>query len=692
MKDYKTDKINNICLLGHGGSGKTSLAETLAFNAGLIDRLGKVVDGTTYSDYDPEETKRTISIGMSLAAIEHNNSKINVMDTPGYFDFVGEVMEAVKVSEAAVIVLSGKSGVAVGTEKTWAYAEENNISASFFISKLDEENADFDKTYKQIRDTFGSKCVAFQLPIFESGVLTGSVDVICKKAYKYSNGKPNEIEMPEDIKAKLGDIFEGIKEAVAETSEDLMEKYFSGEDFTDEELHNGIRAAITGRSIFPVFCGSAVQNVGTNVMMDIISGYFPTPAEANPVKGKNSKGEEVSIKISESGSLKAFVFKTIADPFVGRITFFKVISGMLKGDMAIYNANKDKSEKVAQVFSLVGKKQVAATKFSAGDIGAVAKLQFTQTGDTLCTENDVMLFDGIDFPEPMISMAIYPKSKGDEEKISTGLHKLQDEDQTFKTHINTETHQTIISGIGEQHLDIITSKLKAKYNVDVVLEAPIIAYRETLRKKVFAEGKHKKQSGGHGQYGHVKMEFEPGETEDLIFEEKVFGGSVPRQYYPAVEKGLRESILKGVLAGYPVVNLKATLLDGSYHDVDSSEMAFKLAAHIAFKTGMEAASPVLLEPIDYVEVFIPDEYMGDIIGDLNKRRGHILGMNPQDGGIQQVVAYVPQSEMVKYATDLRSMTQARGQYKMKFERYDEAPTLISKKVMDDAKRKKEEEN
>lgn len=693
MKDYSSDKIRNVCLMGHGGAGKTTLAEAMLFNTGVLDRLGKVADGTTAMDYDPEEIRRKVTISTAIAPCEWKGHKINVIDTPGYFDFVGEVKQGTRVADSAVIVVSGKSGVAVGTEKSWQYAREQGIPRMFFVNKMDEENANFFNVFDQLVNTFGKGVVAFEIPIIEGEKFVGLVDVIDMKAKKFDKDKMTEIDIPAGLVDKISSIREGVNEAIAETDEELMEKFFAGEEFTHEEIIKGLRIGVDDGSIVPVYCGSAVTNYGVKAIMDAILEEMPSPVDRPSVKGrKPGTDEPVEFKTAADAPLSALVFKTIADPFVGKISMFRVYSGTFKSDSIVFNTTSEKTEKTAQVFMMRGKKQVPVDKLVAGDIGAVAKLQHTNTNDTLCEQGKQITLDKIEFPVPSISLAVEPKSKGDEEKISSGLHKLQDEDPTFKVAVNTETHQTLISGVGEQHLDVIVSKLKAKFGVSVNLIEPRVPYRETIKKKVKVEGKHKKQSGGHGQYGHVWIEFEPGQEEDLVFEEKIFGGSVPKQYHPAVEKGLREAIFKGILAGYPVVNLKATLVDGSYHDVDSSEMAFKIAARLAYKKGLPIASPALLEPIAHVEVYVPDSYMGDIIGDLNKRRGRILGMNPQEDGVQQVVADVPQAEMAKYATDLRSMTQGRGSFKLWFERYEEAPSMIANKVIEEAKRHMEEDD
>ncbi len=692
MKDYSVEKLRNICLLAHGGGGKTTLAEAMMFNTGVLDRLGKVTDGTTTSDYDPEEIKRKISISTSMAPCEWLDHKINVIDTPGYFDFVGEVMQGIRVAESAVIVVSAKSGVSVGTEKSWAYAKETGAARIFFVNKMDEENANFNATYEKMLDTFGNSVIPFQIPIYEDDKYVGYVDIINMTAKKFQKDKLTDADIPSDLADRISQVKNSLNELIAETDEELMEKFFSGDEFTAQELQKGIKAGIADGTITPVFCGSAYRNLGVLELMNAIVSFMPSP-EAMKVKAeKAGKDEFVEIKPDPAAPLAALVFKTIADPFVGKISMFRVYSGTMKADSSVFNSTTERLEKIGQIFVMRGKKQLPTDKLIAGDIGGVAKLAGTNTNDTLCDQANKVILDKIVFPDPAISMAVEPKAKGDEEKISSGLHKLQDEDPTFKVSINTETHQTLISGVGEQHLDVIVSKLKAKFGVSVNLVNPKIPYRETIKKKVKVEGKHKKQSGGHGQYGHVWIEFEHGDTEDLTFKEKIFGGSVPKSYHPAVEKGLREAIVHGVLAGYPVVNLKATLVDGSYHDVDSSEMAFKIAARLAYKKGMPLASPVLLEPIVHVEVFVPENYMGDIIGDLNKRRGRILGMNPLEDGQQQVEAEVPQSEMFKYATDLRSMTHGRGYFKLWFERYEEAPSIVANKVIEEAKKNMVEEN
>ena len=692
MKDFPSSQIRNVCLAAHGGAGKTTLAEAMLFNSGAIDRIGKVLEGNTTTDFDPEEIKRQISICTALAPCEWKDHKINIIDTPGYFDFVGELKQGMRVADAALIVIPAKGGIAVGTEKAWEYADEIKIPKIIFVNKIDEENSNFSSVVEQARQVFGNSIVPVQVPILENNLAKGFVDIIKMKAFKYEKG--NSIEIPFDaaIEADVSSFRNMLSETIAETSEELMNKFFNGEEFTAEELFHGLCSGIKNMEIVPLLCGSASQNMGIKDLLDAIAAFLP-PSDYKPdIKGKKSGSNELVIRnIDVDQPVSALIFKTIADPYVGKISMFKVYSGILKPDSTVLNSSTGKTEKISHIFTLRGKKQIQLNQAVAGDIAAVAKLQFVNTGDTLCNPANPIILEGISFPKPAISMGIEPKAKGDEEKISSGLHKLLEEDPTFKLENNAETKQLLISGIGEQHLDVIVSKLKTKFGVSVNLTDLKIPYRETIKKKVKVEGKHKKQSGGHGQFGHVWIEFEPGNQEDLAFEEKIFGGSVPKQYIPAVEKGLREAMQKGILAGYPVVHLKATLIDGSFHPVDSSEMAFKVASSLAYRKGIAEASPVLLEPIVSAEIYVPNVYMGEIIGDLNKKRGRVLGMNTLEKGIQEVVAEIPMAEMLKYATDLRSMTQGRGRFTMKFERYDEAPPNVAFKVIEEAKKHMEKE-
>jgi elongation factor G len=691
MKDYPAVRIRNIALLGHGGSGKTTFAEAVMFNAKAIDRFGKVADGNTTMDFDAEEIRRKFSINTALAAIEWNDCKINLLDTPGYFDFVGEVYQGLRVADGAVVLVPAKDGVAVGTEKSVKYLRDRGLPVVFFIGKMDEENANFERSLTQLQTNFGNQVKPFFLPILEGGKMKGFVDILTQKAFMNgANGVATEAPIPAGMVDEAAVALEAMKEHAAESDEALMEKFFSGEEFTPEEMLKGLSESIVAGTVYPVFCGSAGANWGMRIVMDRLVALLPTAISAATVPAKRLDGSETSVKIDPTGPLAAIVFKTIADPFVGRISMFRVYSGVLKANSTVYNPVTEKDERVGSLFLMIGKKQVLTEQVAAGDIGAVTKLIYTSTNDTLCEKAKPVLLPRTEFPTPCLSMAVEGKAKGDDEKISAGLHKLKDEDPVFTMGYNAETHQLLLAGIGEQHLDVLISKLKSKFNVEATLIEPRVPYRETIRKKVRVEGKHKKQSGGHGQFGHVWVEFEPGPAEGLTFEEHIFGGSVPKQYHPGVEKGLQDAIKKGVLAGYPMVHLKASLVDGSYHDVDSSEMAFKIAARLAYKAGIPLAGPVLLEPICTVDVYIPDSNLGDIMGDMNKRRGRIVGVNPIEHG-QEVVAEVPQSEMAKYANDLRSMTQGRGWYKIAFARYDTAPQLISDKVIAEAKLHMKEE-
>lgn len=692
MKNYPAAKIRNLALAGHGGSGKTAFAEAILFNAKATDRLGRSADGNTVLDFDPEEIRRKISINTAVATCEWRDCKINLIDTPGDFDFLGEVMEGVRVADSVLVLVSAKDGVAVGTEKAVRQARKKNLPVIFMVSRMDEANANFEKALESLTATFGAKVIPFTLPIVQDGKMTGVVDVIARQAYNldHKSGTATPVAAPAAQQALIDSLQDTLNEAAAESDEALMEKFFSGESFSSEEQVQGLRTAILAGSVYPVFVGAGTANWGISFTMDRLVNLIPSPSEMPSPNAENSDGQTVELKAENNAPLAAFVFKTIADPFVGRISLFRVYAGTMKANTSVYNPNKEKDERIGGLFMMMGKKQLNADQIVAGDIGAVTKLLVTTTNDTLCEKGKAVIMPPIKFPVPCLSLAILPKVKGEEEKIMAGLHKLQDEDPVFSVKNDAETHQMVLSGLGEQQLDVLRSKLKSKFNVEATLEEPRVPYRETIRKKVKVQGKHKKQSGGHGQFGDVWIEFEPGPSEGLTFEEKIFGGSVPKSFHPAVEKGLQDAIVKGVLAGYPVVNLKATLVDGSYHDVDSSEMSFKIAARLAYKSGLPQASPVLLEPISTCQIHIPDNYLGDIMGDMNKRRGRIVGINPDDDG-QVVSAEVPTSEMAKYATDLKSMTQGRGWYTIEFARYEQAPQLVSDKVIADAKHRLEED-
>ncbi len=687
MKLYDTSNIKNFVLLGHGNAGKTSLAEAMLYTSGNIDRMGKTTDGNTVMDFDPEEIKRKFSISTAMASCEWNGVKFNILDTPGYFDFVGEVQSAVRVADAAIIVLSGKSGLTVGAEKAWDYCEEHGLPRIFFINKVDDERVNYQGVLQQLKDKYGKKIAPFQLPLREGEKITGFINVVEGEARKFDGNRTITAEMPDGMEDDLAPLKEMINEAVAETSEELMEKYFGGEAFTLPEMYEALRSGVSAGDVVPVLCGSASNHLGIPSLMNAINAYFPAPDFRDGfITGTKQDGSSSRLKIDVADPLSALVFKTVADPYVGKLSYFKVFSGQMTPDTTVYNMNKDINEKIGKIYVVQGKKQIEVERLNAGDIGAVAKLTKTGTGDTLSGLNHPLQLDGISFSKPNMSLAVVPKAKGEEEKIAQGLTKLMEEDKTFVLENNKETRQQILKGLGDQHIDVIVSKLRNKFGVEISFDKPKVAYREAIRKKVKVEGKHKKQSGGHGQYGHVWIEFEPGEVDGLTFEEKVFGGSVPKGYFPAVEKGLTEAMQQGVLAGYPMVSLKATLVDGSYHDVDSSEMAFKIAANLAYKAGMEQASPVLLEPIGHLSVTVPDSYTGDIIGDINKRRGQMLGMSPAGAGMTVIEGEVPMAEMHTYASDLRSMTQARGSFAFEFERYQDAPQNIVDKIVAESKK------
>lgn len=685
MKGYPSDKIRNVALIGHGGCGKTILTEAMLYTTKVVNRLGKVEDGNTVSDYDKEEIARKISISTSLIPIEWKEHKYNILDTPGYFDFVGEVSSALRVAGGAIILLDASSGIEVGTEKVWKYIDERKMPKFIFMNKMDKENVNFDKILSDLREKFGKAIAPFAIPLGEMNHFKGFINVVDMIGREYNGKECVDIPLTDEMINMIAPVREMLIESVAESDEVLMEKFFSGEEFTSEEFHEGLRKGILAGDIVPLLVGSAVNNIGIHTLLDMISDYMPSPKDMKPFEGIDGKsGKPIERRIDHAEPFSSYVFKTVVDPYVGKISLLNVVSGELRADMEIYNPEKEEVEKVGNLFLLRGKNQVPVDRVVAGDIAAIAKLQYASTGDTLCDKSHPIKFNRIEFPEPTLFMAVEPKNKGDEEKIGVGLNRLTEEDPTFMIVRNAETKQTLIGGQGDIHINVITNKLKHKFGVDVQLVDQRIPFRETIKGKADVQGKHKKQSGGHGQYGDVKIRFEPA-SEDFIFAEEVFGGAVPRQYIPAVEKGLRECLDTGVLAGYPVVNLKAILYDGSYHDVDSSEMAFKIAASMAFKKGLEMAKPILLEPVMHVEIVIPEEYMGDIMGDMNKRRGRILGMEPIGDGNQRVVAEAPQVELLKYAIDLRSMTQARGSFTMKFVRYDEMPQQLSQKIIETSK-------
>ncbi len=683
---YTANSIRNICLLGHSGAGKTALAESLLYMTGAIDRMGKNADGNTVCDYDPEEIRRNISISTALVPLEYKKVKINVLDTPGGFDFSGAVMEALRAADAAVIVCSAKDGITVGFEKAWNYCEERNMPRFIYISKVDEENSDYNATLEALRERYGNKIAPVVIPIWDGNKkVTGIIDVLNKRAYEMQKMKRVEIAVPDDKMSVIEEFTDALKEAVAETDEELMDRFFEGDDFTYAEMVKGMHTGVKDLSMFPVLCGSGVTCLGSLMLMDHIIDLLPNPVEGNYHKATTADGTVEEFVVSPGGVPSAFVFKTVSDQY-GKYSYVKVLSGEINSDTTLVNARTGETEKLGRLYAMCGKKASEVKCLTCGDIGAIGKMDKVKTGDTLCDPRKVVNLKGIPYAAPCYSMAIAPKVKGQEEKVGTGLNRLNDEDPSFTLENNAETHQLVISGAGDQHLDVLVAKLKSRFGVDAVLAPAKVAYREKIKKKVEAHGRHKKQTGGSGQFGDVWVRFEPQEEQDeLIFDVAVVGGAVPKNFNPAVEKGLQEAVQRGPLAGYPMVGLKATLYDGSYHPVDSNEMAFKLAAILSFKEAMPNAAPTLLEPVMSLQVTIPDTYMGDVIGDLNKRRGRVMGMNPAGNGNTIVEAEVPQAEMSSYAIDLRAMTQARGSFAMEFVRYEEVPKGNQDKIIAEAK-------
>lgn len=682
MNIYTTSKVRNIVFLGHGGCGKTTLVEAMAYVSGLVSRQGKVEDGNTISDYDKEEIKRLFSINTSVIPLEWENTKINILDTPGYFDFVGEVEEAVSAADAAVIVVSGKNGVEVGTIKAWELCEKYNIPRMMFVTDMDLDNASFRQALEVMTENFGKKIAPFHLPIRENEKFVGFVNVVKMEGRRYTSlTEYEDFPIPDYSMQNLKIARETLLEAVAETSEEYMDRYFAGDEFTADEILGSIRAHVRDGGMVPVLIGSGLTGVGARMLLQGLVHYIPSPAEKT-IAGLDLKNNGIyQADYKEDKAFSAKIFKTIADPFIGKYSLIKVCSGVLKADSQIYNYEKDIEEKISKVYIMQGKNPVEVKELHAGDIGAVAKLSNAATGDTLSTKARPISYGKPEISVPYTYMRYKTKNKGDEDKVSGALAKLMDEDLTLKAVNDVENRQTLLYGIGEQQLEVVVSKLLNRYKVEIELSHPKVAFRETIKKKVKVQGKHKKQSGGHGQYGDVHIELEPsGDLEKpYIFEEKVFGGSVPRNYFPAVEKGIQESVIKGPLAAYPVVGVKATLVDGSYHPVDSSEMAFKTATIIAFKKGFLEAAPILLEPIVLLKVSVPDKATGDVMGDLNKRRGRVLGMNPGAKGRQIIEADVPMSEIIGYSTDLRSMTGGMGEFSYEFSRYEQAPSDVQEK-------------
>ncbi len=683
---YTANAIRNICLLGHSGSGKTALAESLLFMTGVIDRIGKNADGNTVCDYDPEEIRRNISISTALVPLEYHNAKINLLDTPGGFDFSGAVIEALRAADAAILVCSAKDGITVGFEKAWQYCEERNMPRFVYISKVDEENADYNATFEALRERYGNKIAPVVAPIWGADKkISGIIDVLNKRAYEMQKLKRVEIAVPEDKASVIAELNDALKESVAETSEEFMDKFFGGEDFTYAEMIKGMHKGVMDCTLFPVLCGSGVNCLGSLMLMDHIVDLLPNPVEGNYHKATTADGKVEEFVVSPGGVPAAFVFKTVSDQY-GKYSFVKVLSGVINSDTTLVNARTGETEKLGRLYAMCGKKATEIKELNCGDIGAIGKMDRVKTGDTLCDPRKVVSLKGLPYPPACYSVAIAPKTKGQEEKVAAGLNRLNEEDPSFSLVNNAETHQLVLSGLGDQQLDVLVAKLKSRFGVDCELSPAKVAYREKIKKSVQAHGRHKKQTGGSGQFGDVWMRFEPQDIQDeLIFDVEVVGGAVPKNFNPAVEKGIQEAVLKGPLAGYPMVGLKAVLYDGSYHPVDSNEMAFKLAAILAYKEGIPQANPTLLEPIGALAVSVPESYVGDVMGDLSKRRGRPMGMNPDKNGNTVIEAEVPMAEMGEYAIDLRAMTQARGSFTLEFVRYEEVPKANQAKIIETAK-------
>ncbi|MBN2395145.1 MAG: elongation factor G [Candidatus Atribacteria bacterium] len=700
MTKYDANCVRTFAIVGHGDSGKTSLTEAMLYDANMITRLGKIEQGNTVADYDPKEIKRGITINSSLAFLHWKDFIFNIIDTPGYLDFIIDTKSSLSVVDSALIVVCGVSGVEVQTEKVWDYADEFQLPRVFFINKMDRERSDFDRASKMIKENFGQNAVPVQLPIGSEENFKGVIDLVKMKAYYFSGvpeekNKYEEKDIPPDILPKAKEYRQKMIEAVAEFDDEVLMKYLDGTELTQEEICACLKGGVINRKVFPLLCGSATKNIGIELLVDFIKDYFPNPMELGDVIVKDLKEQkEVNLKRSASDSpFSAKVFKTVADPYVGNLTYFRVYSGELSSDANVYNSSRDTENKVGKIYQMQGKEQSAISKISIGGIGAIAKLKKTNTGDTLCDKENPLEFMRIEYPEPIMKFAISPKSKGDEDKLSIAINRILEEEPTIKIYRDEDTGETIIAGMGESHLDVVIETMETKFGVEIEKSLPKVGYKETIRKKIQAEGKYKKQSGGRGQYGHCFVEFEPqSRGKGFEFEDKIVGGVIPKQYRPAVEKGIIEAMTKGVLAGYPTVDIKAILYDGSYHTVDSSEMAFKVAGSLAFKKAAMLADPVLLEPIYELAVTVPKEYMGDIIGDLNSKRGKIMGMDEAEKGRQIIKAQVPQSEIFRYSIDLRSITQGRGMFTMKFSHYEDVPPQIAQEIIEKAKKETELES
>lgn len=690
MNTFPVTKIRNVGLFSHGSAGKTSLTEALLFASHTINRLGRVEDGTTASDWDPDEIKRGISISTSIAPLEWNDTKINIIDAPGYADFLGEVKGAMRTCDVALILLDASAGVEVGTEQAWKAADEVNRVRALFVNKMDRENANFDRTFNAARDAFGSSVVTVFVPIGAEKDFAGIVDVLARKAYIFSEGKDGdsaEAEVPESISDSVEELRLQLVESICENDEDLMMRYLEDEQISVEELQQGLRSAIAGGLLVPVFAGAATSCRGVTQLLDAINAYFPAPGVA---QAKTSDGADVTLSPDATGPLAALIFKTVADPYVGKLSYFRVYSGTMKSDSHAFDTQQGHDERIGQIYVVRGKDQIATEEIPAGDIGAVAKLQTVATGDTLCDPGKDLVLDGIAFPTPSFSAAVYPKTKSDLDKMGSAIQRLLEEDPTLHIRRDEETGETLVSGLGESHVQIGLERMARKFGVNVETGLPTVAYRETISMPVKGvEYKHKKQTGGHGQYGHVYLDIEPIEEGDFEFDDKIVGGVVPKGYIPAVEKGVREALDEGILAGFPVTKIRVTLVDGSYHTVDSSEMAFKIAASQAFKKGTLAAKPIILEPIMHIEVTVPEAYMGDVMSDLNGKRAQVQGMVPHENGMTTIEAIAPAAEIQRYATDLRSITQGRGSFTASFSHYQPVPAHLTDTIIASAKAKAE---
>ena len=690
MKSYKVEELRNLCLIAHSGAGKTSLTEAMLYNTGAISRLGRVDDGNTVSDYDPEEIRRRISVNTAMIPWEWEGHKVNMLDAPGYADFVGEVKGAIRVSDAVVVVVCAVSGVEVGTELVWQYADELKLPRLAFINKMDRENASFQRTLEQMKAKFNAAFVPLQLPIGSQAAFKGIVDLLSMQAYLGDGKKGSEV--PAELRDEAQTMRQQLVEVAAEADDELIVKYLDGGELSADEIRRGLALAVASGKVVPVLCGAATQNIGARLLQHAIVRYLPSPAATEVQAKKVRDNTEEVVRADSAGPLAALVFKTMADPYVGKLTYFRVYSGILQSDSRVVNANKGEEERIGQLFFLLGKEQTPTKEVVAGDIGAVAKLQMTATGDTLCDKDHPITLPGITFPHPVAFAAISPKTKADLDKMGSALARLVEEDPTLVVNRDSDTGETVVSGMGDSHIDIAVKRLQQKFGVEVVTSVPKVPYKETITKTVQVQGRHKKQTGGRGQFGDIWVRFEPlPRSAGFEFADKVFGGHVPRNFIPAVEKGMREALMKGMLAGYPATDFRAALYDGSSHPVDSSEIAFRLAAHLAFKKGMEAANPILLEPIMKVMIVVPENFMGDVLGDLNTKRARVLGMDQQRGN-SIIHAEAPLAEMQRYAADLRSMTQGRGYFSMEFTRYDQVPSHIAENIIAQAQKEKEEKS